>query len=410
MMSSLLNSGFGYLFWVIATHAYSPEKIGIASAAISAGTLVAIVSDLGVRSLMMQTLPKLRESRAWSAQVSAGIFLSGTSTVLGAIVALIAFRLWSPTLSRGFANDWGLAFTLLAATFTLGMLLDGIATAERRGTQLVLRNIAAALVKLALIAAAPLLYLKSGQTIVLAAALGQLVACLYGLLWQLRSAHPGWAFSLGELGSTVRSIRRGLIGHHILGLSGYLPIYVIPLEVVARLGATENAYMTLTWMVGGVFFVISPTVGSMLFVQARWEPAALRAAITRSISLIAVLLFPVALLSVIFGQFILSLFGHAYAQNGYGLLCVLALSTLPDAITNIYTGVLRAKDRVSEAATMNFAMAVVAIVASWFLLPHFGIVGAGLAWLGAQSAGSVWAAISGLRMRSRIVRAGKHRK
>ena len=62
---------------------------------------------------------------------------------------------------------------------------------------------------------------------------------------------------------------------------------------------------------------------------------------------------------------------------------------------------LRAKDRVNEAAGLNLAMAVIAVVADLVLLPPCGIVAVGIGWIVAESAGSVYALFSGLRPRSR---------
>ena len=42
---------------------------------------------------------------------------------------------------------------------------------------------------------------------------------------------------------------------------------VLPVLVVLRLGVTLNAYFYITWMVGGVFFMVSPSVAAALFAE-----------------------------------------------------------------------------------------------------------------------------------------------
>jgi ADP-heptose:LPS heptosyltransferase/thymidylate kinase len=89
------------------------------------------------------------------------------------------------------------------------------------------------------------------------------------------------------------------------------------------------------------------------------------------------------------GHLILSTFGPSYSLYGYTLLTVLVLSAIPDAITNVYVSVLRVQKRFVWAALLNLGMAAVALGLAWYLLPQMGIVGAGWAWLIAQTAGTL---------------------
>ena len=62
------------------------------------------------------------------------------------------------------------------------------------------------------------------------------------------------------------------------------------------------------------------------------------------------------------GRFILGLFGPDYAQHSYVLLALLAVSEIPDAITNVYISVLRVELRFRAAAVLNNGMGLGAIV------------------------------------------------
>ena len=89
------------------------------------------------------------------------------------------------------------------------------------------------------------------------------------------------------------------------------------------------------------------------------------------------------------GRLILGIFGHAYANDGYGLLIVLAVSAMPDAVSNIAVAVCRATDRLGYSVAINIGILVATLTAAWLLMPRFGLLGVGVGWLGAQVLGAI---------------------
>ena len=67
------------------------------------------------------------------------------------------------------------------------------------------------------------------------------------------------------------------------------------------------------------------------------------------------------------------------------LLDILVLAAVPDAITNVFTSVLRVRGQLRQAALLNLGMAATAVSLAWWLLPGMGVVGGGLAWMLAQA-------------------------
>jgi O-antigen/teichoic acid export membrane protein len=102
-----------------------------------------------------------------------------------------------------------------------------------------------------------------------------------------------------------------------------------------------------------------------------------------------VIVTPATIVIAAGGMLILDIFGRQYASAGYGLLIVLLLSSFPDAVTNIAVATLRVRRRLAAAAALNGFMALISVGGAWIVAPRLGIVGAGLAWLGAQSAGAL---------------------
>jgi O-antigen/teichoic acid export membrane protein len=70
-------------------------------------------------------------------------------------------------------------------------------------------------------------------------------------------------------------------------------------------------------------------------------------------------------------------------------LLLLTLSAVPDAVTNVAAAVLRVSGRMGLALLLNGGMLVLCIVATWFVLPFTGIMGAGACWLASQTIGAI---------------------
>ena len=164
---------------------------------------------------------------------------------------------------------------------------------------------------------------------------------------------------------------------------------LLPILVVVRLGATSNAYFYITWMVGGAFFMVSPSVASSLFAEGMRVGSDLRDVTARAMKVIVMLLVPAMAVMIAGGRLVLGLFGASYATAGYGLLVLLAASALPDAVSNVAVAICRVTNRLGYSTMLNLGILIVTLVAAWVLMPSLGIAGAGAAWLGAQVIGAV---------------------
>ncbi len=409
MSTTIINSIIGYAFWIVSARNFDASTIGAVSALVSAATIAATLADLGLRTMVMQQLPTERSRKAWSSRVSGALVLGLVSSfIFGLLAWLLAPRL-SHQLAAFVNPVAGVCVLLLTVCLTLYTMLDGISVAEHRAGQIVVRNVLYGTVKVVVLGGLLLLAFRSPQLALIATVIGIAAPTIFGIVWQLRSARPDWRFSVRGTIEPLREVSGKLVGHHILNIGGWLPGFVMPLEVVALSTTQQNAYMTLTWMLGNAFFTVSPSVSSALFVQGRWNPEHLRKATIKATKLIAVLLVPVGLILAAAGHFILGFFGPAYAHYGYPLLLVLLISAIPDAITNVRVGRLRAQGRLATGARLNAGMAIVSIGLAWILIPHVGIVGVGIAWLIAQTTGSIWGLIEDRFLVTKTRSAPKHR-
>jgi O-antigen/teichoic acid export membrane protein len=183
--------------------------------------------------------------------------------------------------------------------------------------------------------------------------------------------------------------RRRLLGQHLTSLGGAMTPLLMPVLVVLRLGVTMNAYFYITWMMGAIFFTVSPSVATALFAEGVRARSDLRRVVPKALRVICVILAPAIVVMIAGGRFVLGLFGTSYAAAGYGLLVLLAISALPDAVSNVAVAVLRVTHRLGYSAALNIGIFVIGMTCAWVLMPMMGILGVGVAWLGVQVLGAI---------------------
>lgn len=395
MSAIVAASVFGYAYWVLAAHLFAESQVGLATALVSLVTITAIVANFGTGPALVQRLPTRESIDDFSTTLSASLLGSAGFGAGAGLLVLVLIPAFSHRLTF-VQGDPTLAalFVIGASLWTVSLSLDYAFIAERQSRSMSTRNALFGIVKIPLVAA-PVLALGSGSgtTIIVASWVGAVtISCLAGIFVMVPALRPGFKLRHAGIATELRAMSRLLAGNYLITLGNTLPLYVLPVIVVTRLSATANAYFYITWMVGGMFFMISSSVGSSLFAEESNHPDRLIAATRASARLTAVLLAPAMLVTFIGGHWILSVFGHAYAANGTHLLWVLAVAALPDAVTNLYVPVLRVRRRLRAAGVLTMSMALGTIAAAWIAAPTLKLVGIGVIWLTGQALGSLWVA------------------
>lgn len=401
MSATVVTSLLGYVYWAAAARLYPAHDLGLASAIISAVTLASLISNLGLSSTLISWLPRRLSGHEWSLTLNAALAATAaTGLILGLVLTVLL-----PFLSRQFEplrTNWmiELAVVSFVPLWTVSQIFDYAFIAERSAGKMLLRNTFFSVVKIPLLIV-PVIFVGASalgivSSWVLATAISLGVAA-WALLRLGRRYVPTIKGVRGEVGAMLTT----MTGNYLTTLGGALPMFLLPTLVTIRLSATENAYFYTTWIMGGLFFMVSNAVGSSLFAEGSHAEEHLRRNVLRSIRIIGAMLAPAVLIYLLGGNLILSLFGPAYPRHGLGLLLVLTASAIPDAITNLYVATQRVRRRLRYSTVLNLLMATVTLVLAWFLLPVFGIIGAGLAWLIGETVGSAFVGIhlaySGIR-------------
>jgi O-antigen/teichoic acid export membrane protein len=400
MSSTVATAGLGYVFWIVAARVFTTAQVGIASAVISLCSTVALLTYLGPGAMLVERLHTYEEPRAWTAFM---VRMCAATAAATAVLAAVTIPLIAH--ARGYGSYFSVAGAAVlavigAAAWTVVNMYCSAFIAARRADGLFAIQGVVSLLKVLLVV--PLCAAGLGAPgIVVAWVASSVIGAAAGAFWLLPRIGLGAtsAEATGQpRGGRARHARQPrqradylshLVGQHLTSVGGQMTPLLLPILVVVRLGAGSNAYFYITWMIGSVFFMVSPSISQALFAESVRYDSGLRPTVVKAFRIASFLLIPAMVIMVAGGKLILAIFGQAYVSAGYGLLVLLAISAVPDAVSNVAVAVCRATNRLGYSASINLGILTVAVVSAWLLMPRFGLVGIGIGWLSAQVLGAL---------------------
>lgn len=400
MISTVATGLLGYVFWIVAARVFSSADVGTASAVISLCSTVALLSYLGPAAMLIERLHAYERSRAWTSFL---VWMCVATAAVTALVAAVAIPVVAH--SKGYGSffrpaDAAVLAVIGAAAWTVVNMYGSAFIAARRADGLLAVQGLVSLLKVLLVV--PLCAVGLGAPgIVVAWVVSSLIGVALGAFWLLPRLGLGGQRSAGEPARSVslsldeqvppsRASAAGhLMGQHLTSVGGQVTPLLLPILVAVRLGVRPNAHFYITWMIGSVFFMVSPSISNALFAESVRSGSGLRATVGKALRVTSVLLAPAIVVMVTAGRLILGIFGQLYVSAGYGLLILMAVSALPDAVSNIAVAVCRATNRLGYSVAINIGILVVTVTSSWLLMPRLGLLGVGVGWLGAQSLAAI---------------------
>ena len=140
MTTTVVNSAFGFAFWVMAARLFATDVVGLTAAVMAASTIVALLASLGVGSTLIQSLPEHGLSADWSLTFWAGMATAAvTSLVIGCAV-LVVLPLIGGDFSVLHGPLYALAFVVATVATTVGAVFDYVFLAERAAGNMLGRN------------------------------------------------------------------------------------------------------------------------------------------------------------------------------------------------------------------------------------------------------------------------------
>jgi O-antigen/teichoic acid export membrane protein len=383
--SSLLTSLFGFAYWVVAARAYSATAVGVNAALISAMTFLTSVSQLNLKGALNRFLP--RAGPAARRFVIRAYLLALGVTAVTSLVFIAGLDLWTPRLEF-LADRPELALWFVAATmaWTLFVLQDSVLTGIRQAVWVPAENLIFAVAKLALLLAAAEAFPAYGVFFSWSLPGIALVVPVTMLLFgRLIPTHIRQTRGR-EQPLATRGIARYAAADSVAYLIWVGTGAVLPLIVLQELGAKANAHFFVCWSIAYSLYLISLSMGKALLAEGSLEPHALHRHWRRTIVESARLVVPGAIAVVLGAPLILGLMGRSYSTDAANLLRLLAASAIPFVVVAAHVNAARVEQRMRVVVGTFAALCALVFALGLPLMDWLGIVGLGMAWLGAQSA------------------------
>ncbi|HZS93298.1 MAG TPA: hypothetical protein VFA78_00740 [Chloroflexota bacterium] len=396
MLSSVLLSGFGIAYWIVAAHLYSPATLGRNSAAISAMTFLAGVASLALSTVVIRFVPAAGSQTRTLVLVSYVIIIA--SSTIAAAIFLAGVNLWAPHL--GFLVDDPtllIFFVLATVSWNVFLLQDDVLTGLGQARWVPFENGVYSVAKIGLLVflatrAAPYGILASSTIPAMLAVLPVNILVLTRFI-------PRHSAQTADRAAPIRLRRLApfAVGGYLGRLFYMASITLLPIIVVERFGATATAYVYLPWTVAVALLTLSTTIQTSLTIQGAHDEENLLAH-TRQALLSSIRLFgPPTVLILLGAPYFLSVFGGSYAAEGSTLLRLLVLGSIPAAITLVYMGVCQVRQRMDIIVGFQAILTMALLSLTWILLPVEGVTGVGIAWVLCQSAAAAAVLVGPLR-------------
>jgi O-antigen/teichoic acid export membrane protein len=382
VLSSGLTSGLGLLFWILAARLYDSATVGVNSTVLSAMTLLGTAAQLNLGNALLRFVPVAgRHVRAlvvgcYAAAVAA-------ATLAGAVFALGA-SWWAPELHTVFGgSELAAFFTLCTPVWAMFVMQDYVLPAIKKATLVPVENLVFSVLKIVFLGGAAALGMWVGIAVawVVATAVIVLLVSIYLARVLPRSAGADTASPTVTVRDVASFVRADYAGTVLL----LAAVFGLPLAVLARLGPEAAAVYGIAWQIAYALYLVVNGMGQSLVAHVAADPHKLEAARRGMVHKAMALLVPAVLVIAVGAYPLLSLFGAHYADEGSLLLVLLVISAIPNVITwsTVWAARVRRDGRVLFG--LPAAITTTVIVGSWFLMPVMGVVGTGVAWLGAQS-------------------------
>ena len=378
MLSSIVLGLTGFFFWVVAARLYPVEGVGLASAAISAMGLLALLSTLGLDYGLIRFLP---QAGGGSRDMMNTCFTIGAITAIAlSLIFLAGLPLWSPALLSIRAHPAFIAaFVMFTVAITLQSFTRQTFIAERRTEFAVWQGLIFGLLRFVPLVALAALFHTFGIFASWGIAASIAVAISISLLIpRVEARYLPFPVVKKEI---VKDIAHFSGANYIATLIGGMPHFILPLMVINLLGAEQSAYFYIGYAIANILLTIPMATSFSLFAEGSYDEENLARDVRRSLKLVLLILIPAIVIVFLLGDKILLLFGEAYSENATRLLWCLALSALPAGINTIYFGKKRVEKRMRSVMVLSALVTAAILGLSYFLLPRMGIIGAGIACL-----------------------------
>lgn len=381
MASTAIMAFLGFAFWLFVARLYSPADIGVASALISATTMISNFSLLGLQAGLIRFLPT---SKHPSRDINAAMLAVGLAAVVATAIYLTVTVLEGIGLQLIGSSPFNwVMFAALMAAVALNTLTDSVFIANRRAEYHLLVYAAFGLIKLIL----PLFLVPFGSAGIFLAYSAAVVVSLGLSIYFMRRAcdyhvasNPNWQLLL--------QTRRYMTGNYFSMLLSGLPSQLMPMLIIRHMGADSAAYFSMAIMMANFIYVVPSSMTQSLLAESSHDSASLSRHVKQATRILAMILIPGVSVAIAVAPYLLQVFGANYAAGSAQIFQLLAAATVFVTINSIGGTILNLQRRPLMITAVQLAIAITTLSLVQ-VLAQKGLPGIGMAMLLGYAAGSV---------------------
>lgn len=382
--SSLLTSGLGMVYWLLAARMYSAESIGISSALLSTMMFIVNLAHLNLPNGLNRFVPGAGDRTKKLILVS---YITGVGVAgIASIGFVLSVSYWAPGLALLKTNPLLSAFFVCATMgWTIFVLQDSALTGLRKAVWIPLENLGFAVAKIALLVLIAVMFPTTGVFISWIVPVFFLLPVINWLIFgRILPTHPESTAPPKEP-LTVKVVGQFIFSDYVASAVWMGTTNLLPLLVLETLGAAENAWFYLTWNISYSLYLISRSMGMSFVTEGATDQSKLYELARQTIMKSFMIVIPAAGALYILAPFILQLYGPDYAEQTTMLLRLFTLSAIPGTIITVYTGLLRVQKKMGQLILILSGQGVIILGLSLLWMSQYGLNGIGYGWLLTQS-------------------------
>lgn len=385
MLTGVITTGFGFLFWVVVTNLYAKEDVGVAVLLFQSLFFLGTLGNLGLGVGLIRYMP---ESENKPSMVNLALTLTGIVSLGLGLAFLVILQVVLPDLAFVLTNPYYM-LAIVVTTIVLGLapILDHAAIAVRRAEIGTWRDTIYSTLKIPL-AALLFLVLPGRAGIFLSLAIAFLVAIVIQGFFLLPRAIAGFVPRPDVRMNRIRPLIRFSFGNFaaasIAGAGYLLPSPLIYAVLGPNSGPANVAYFYVALIVANLLYIIPFATSTSLLAEASQRDTDRRRGERQTVLLTIGLLIPAIAAMWFFSPLLLRLFGNpAFEQEAVTPLRILAFASIPFFLNGFLGTRIRFRKRtlplvISAAITTGITLGL-----GWVLLqrPDLGIVGLAYAYV-----------------------------
>lgn len=359
LLAQALAAVLGLVFWILVARLVDAREIGIAATAISAQTLLSLVTVLGFGTMLISELPVHEPARQRTIALRSLLVVSLSSLVVGGVV-VAAHPVLPDNLRNALGNPVGaITFVVGIAAASWTLVIDDACLALKRSGIQVARNLFASSLRFPVTAGLLALGFTDAHVIQLCWVLPLVVSVPFAW-WRLRMA--GGDRTSPPLLRDVRGMSGLALPNHLLSLSLASASQMVPVVAGLTLASVATAEFAIAWLIASFVFLPPYLLSTALFAHgANVSTEEFRASMQRTIPAALMLSGALCVAAWVLGEPLLSIFGGQYARHSWAILALLVPAGLWMVFKDHLVALWRSQRRFGLATRLAGAALVIEV-------------------------------------------------